>query len=195
MNNKVKKWINIDGITFLSEIGVKKGDIVVDFGCGCGHYSIPTAKIVSIEGKVYSIEKDKHTLDKLKQTVEEEGLSEVITIIKPESTNILKITLADNTADFVLIYDVLHYFTKNERKEIYKEIHRILKNDGILSVYPKHNKSDWPIWNLAEMEVEDVVQEIIEMNFTFKNKQKFQLFHDENYDTGNVLAFRKKIRK
>ena len=195
MNNKVKKWINLDGITFLSKISIKKGDIVVDFGCGSGHYSIPAAKIVSTEGKVYSIEKDKHTLDKLKQTVEEEGLSEVITTIKPESTNILKINLADNTANFVLVYDVLHYFTKNERKEIYKEIHRILKNDGILSVYPKHNKSDWPIWNLAEMEVEDVVQEIIEMNFIFKNKQKFQLFHDENNDTGNVLTFRKKIRK
>lgn len=195
MNNKVKKWINLDGITFLSKIGIKKGEIVVDFGCGSGHYSIPAAEIVSIEGKVYSVEKDKNTLNKLKQTIEEEGLNEVITIIKPEPDNILKINLADNTADFVLVYDVLHYFTKNERKEIYKEIHRILKNDGILSVYPKHNKSDWPMWNLAEMEVEDVVQEIIEMKFTFKNKQNFQLFHDENYETGNVLMFRKKIQK
>ena len=195
MNNKVKKWINLDGITFLKKIGIKKGDNVIDFGCGSGHYSIPAAKIVSIEGKVYSIEKDKYTLDKLKQTVEEEGSNKVITIIKQEPSNILKINLADKTADFVLVYDVLHYLTKNERKEIYKEIHRVLKNDGILSVYPKHNKSDWPISNLAEMEVEDVVQEIVEMNFMFKNKKNFKLFHDENYETGNVLAFRKKIWK
>ncbi|MHA1583702.1 MAG: hypothetical protein ACTSWL_00480, partial [Promethearchaeota archaeon] len=71
--------------------------------------------------------------------------------------------------------------------------HRILKNDGILSVFPKHTKNNWPIWNLADLEVDDVIQEIIEMSFIFKKKQKLELLHDEGYETGIVLEFRKKI--
>ena len=194
MNNEVKKWITIDGLTFLRKIGMKKGDFVVDFGCGKGHYSIPAAKIVSKEGKIYAIEKDKNTLKRLKKSLVEEGLHEIITLLIPDPDNILKINLADNTADFLLVYDVLHYFTPSERNTIYKEYHRILKRDGILSVFPKHTKSDWPIWNLAEMEVKDVIQEIIEMGFQLIRKQNLDLFHDEGFETGNILEFTKTSR-
>ena len=192
MKNKIEKWINKDGITFLNKIGIKKGFTVVDFGCGHGHYAIPAAKIVSTEGKVYAIEKDKETLKKLLQTAEEEGLSSFIIPISPENGDSLKIIINNETVDYALIYDVLHYLLENERKEIYREIHRILKNGGILSVYPKHNKNDWPLWNLADMDLEDIIKEITEMKFIFKGKENVELFHDEGYDTGFILEFKKK---
>ncbi len=191
MKNEVKKWINQDGITFLTNIGIKKGDCVVDFGSGHGHYTIPAAKIVSTEGKVYAIEKDKKTLMKLMKTADEEGLSNNIIPINPEQGNFTKINLDDEIVDYTLIYDILHYFKKSERKEIYREIHRILKNRGILSVYPKHNKNDWPLWNLADLDLEDITQEITETGFIFKGKDNLGLFHDEGYETGYILEFKK----
>ncbi len=200
MTNEVKKWINKDGITFLSKIGIKKGFVVVDFGSGHGHYTIPAAKIVSMKGKVYAIEKDKNTLRKLMETAEEaeeeeeeeeEGLSKIIIPISPEKGDFLRINLDDEIVDYALIYDILHYFTKSERKEVYREIHRILKNGGILSVYPKHNKDDWPLWNLADLDLEDITQEITEIGFIFKRKDNMELFHDEGYETGNILEFKK----
>ena len=189
MANEVKKWISKDGIRFLSKIGVKRGFSVLDFGSGHGHYAIPAAKIVSTEGKVYVIEKDKNTLKQLIQAAEKEGLSNVIIPVSPKQENSLKTDLDDEIMDFALIYDVLHYFSKNEREEIYREIHRVLKDGGVLSVYPKHNKNDWPLWNLADVDLEEIIKEITEMNFTFKRKENVELFHDEGYDTGFILEF------
>ncbi len=191
MTNEIKNWINRDGITFLSNKGIRKGFNVVDFGSGNGHYTLPAAKIVSTEGRVYAIEKDKNTLRKLMQTAEKEGLSNIIIPISPEQEKSLQFDLDDEIMDYALIYDVLHYFSEIERKEIYREIHRILKIGGILSVYPKHNKNDWPLWNLSNMDLEDIIKEITEMKFKFKGKESVELFHDEGYDTGFILEFRK----
>ncbi|MHA1646240.1 MAG: class I SAM-dependent methyltransferase [Promethearchaeota archaeon] len=192
MTNEIKKWISKDGIEFLSKIGIKRGFIVVDFGSGCGHYAIPAAKIVSTEGNVYVIEKDKNSLKQLMQTAEEEGLSNIIIPINPEKGDSPKIKINNETVDYALVYDVLHYLLENERKEIYREIHRILKNGGILSVYPKHNKNDWPLWNLADMDLEDIIKEITEMKLIFNGKENVELFHDEGYDRGFILEFKKK---
>jgi len=56
-----------------------------------------------------------------------------------------------------LLYDVLHYMETWERKRIYEEIYMILKEDGLLSVYSKHHKSNGPLGNLSNMELEDVI--------------------------------------
>jgi len=47
MEINVKEWLNKEGEAFLEDIGIKKGDVVLDFGCGAGHYAIPAAKVVS----------------------------------------------------------------------------------------------------------------------------------------------------
>ncbi|MHA1729672.1 MAG: class I SAM-dependent methyltransferase [Promethearchaeota archaeon] len=193
MKSEVKKWIRSDGRKFLIEIGIKEGFSVADLGCGYGHYVIPAAKIVSTEGKVYAIEKDKNKLDKLMQTAEKEekGLSNIIIPVITTPERLLEIDLDDQIVDFALIYDMLHFYMKNERRLLYKSIHRILKPEGILSVYPKHNKSDWPLWNLAEIEVDDIIQEIKESNFSFSGKENLSLFHDEGYNRGIILKFKK----
>ena len=44
MNIETRRWMAKDGIEFFKEIGIKSGQIILDFGCGRGHYSIPAAK-------------------------------------------------------------------------------------------------------------------------------------------------------
>ena len=51
MKDDVKKWIKEDGQKFLREIGIKKGQTVLDFGCGQDHYTIPVSKAVGKNGK------------------------------------------------------------------------------------------------------------------------------------------------
>jgi len=52
-------------IEILQRIGIKSGQSVLDFGCGSGTYTIPVAKIVGKQGKVYALDKDKNELDNL----------------------------------------------------------------------------------------------------------------------------------
>ena len=63
MKTETRKWIEEDGPKFLREIGLKKGQAVLDFGCGDGHYTIPASKAVGMNGRVYALDKDKNKLE------------------------------------------------------------------------------------------------------------------------------------
>jgi len=63
-NKDVKKWLQKHAEIFLAEIGIRKGQIVLDFGCNEGNYTIPAARIIGEKGKVYAIDKEGKSLIK-----------------------------------------------------------------------------------------------------------------------------------
>lgn len=73
-------WFDGKGEEVLRKIGVRKGQTVLDFGCGRGNYAIPAARIVGEEGRVYALDKDQRALDELMQRVERERLRNVTRI-------------------------------------------------------------------------------------------------------------------
>ncbi|MEA3560420.1 MAG: class I SAM-dependent methyltransferase [Candidatus Omnitrophota bacterium] len=186
MKQDLKKWIEQDGIKFLKEIGVKKNQSLLDFGCGEGHYAIPASKIVGKSGKIYALDKDRNTLDTLKKLIKQDSIKN-INLINENS----KIPLEDNSVDAVLCYDIIHYVDKREREAVYKEIYRVLRKEGLFSVYPKHHKEDTPLNELAEVGLEDIIKEIKKSNFILKYKLFKTLLHDEYYNKGYILNFRK----
>jgi len=182
----VKNWIQHEGKQFLRAIGVKEGQIVLDFGCGAGHYAIPAARIAE---KVYAVDENEGALDELIDAVKSEKLGNIVPI--KASKNRLK----NEFFDVILLYDILHYINQEERKKLYGEIHRILKVNGLLSVYPKHHKEDEPLWNLANMCLEGMIREIESANFYLEKKYFKKLLHDNHYVMGSVLNFRKRGEK
>lgn len=190
MEIEVKEWLNGEAEVFLKDIGIKKDDIILDFGCGDGPYTISAAKVVSKEGKVYAMDKDIESINKLMEMAKTEGLKN-ITPLHTKSEE-LKIDLESESIDAVLLYDVLHYMGALERKRIYEEIYRILKTGSLLSVYPKHCKSDEPLGNLSDMELDDVIGEINSRYFYLQRKFYKKLLHNYHYNRGYILNFRKK---
>ena len=186
MNSDVKKWLEQDGVKFLKEIGLKRDQTILDFGSGEGHYTIPAAKVVGREGKVYALDKDSSALNKLKKRIGQHNIKNVELINEN-----LKIPLIDASIDIVLCYDVIHYGNEKERKAIYNEVYRVLNKDGLFSVYPKHHKKDSPLMELADIDLEKVVEEIEKAGFVLKDKFLKSLLHDEYYNKGYVLNFRR----
>jgi ubiquinone/menaquinone biosynthesis C-methylase UbiE len=186
MKRDIEIWLAKDGIKFLTEIGVKKGQVVLDFGCSVGHYTIPAAKVVGEEGKVYAVDKDRESLTQLMQIAKSKGLENIVPLT---TSGTFKINLESNSVDAVLLYDILHYLCLEERRELYNEVYRILKIDGLLSIYPKHHKSDEPLWELSDIALESIIKEIENANFCFKSKSFKKLIHDNNYDKGYILNF------
>ena len=185
MENDLKKWLEKDGEEFLRDIGIKNGQVVFDFGCNRGHYTIPAAKVVGANGKVYAFDKDKDALSELEGTTKFFGLKNIQLI-----NGNTKIPLEDSSVDAVLCYDVIHY--EKKRKIIYKEVYRLLKSKGFLSVYPKHHKEDSPLNELAEVNLREIIEEIEDAGFILEHKFSKDLLHDDYYNKGYVFNFKKK---
>ncbi|MDP8248503.1 MAG: class I SAM-dependent methyltransferase [Candidatus Tritonobacter lacicola] len=185
----VESWLRNEGARLLRKIGLKTGDRVVDFGCGLGHYSIPAAQVVGKEGKVFAVDEDEEVLNRLRLYIEKQRIINIETI---QTTVELKINLAPESVDIVLAFDVLHYMEK--RNKLYAEFQRLLKKEGMLSVYPKHHKTDAPLRNLAQLSLKEIIKEIEKANFSLQNKFYERLIHDDNYDRGYILNFRPAIK-
>ncbi len=183
MKSDVETWLKGDGEFFLKELGIKKGQSILDFGCGDGHYTIPVAKIVGKKGLVYAQEKKKEALDELIKRAKAEGLEN---IRKMKTKGELEIGLKNKSLDAVLLYDVLHYHDREERRKIYDEVYKILKSGALLSVFPRHHKEE------MDLELEEVKQEIERANFRFEKKSLKRLLHDDSYVIDYILNFRKR---
>ena len=165
----------------LKKAGIKRGNTILDFGCGSGTYTIPAAKIVSEEGIVYALDKDKKVLDELMQKAESAGLRNIKRI---DTSGELKIPLADESVDIVLLYDVFHsyYFSQvADRRKLLEEVRRVSKRDALISVWPKHMESE------AKEEIESA-------NFYLEREYSGTLIHDDkDIEKGKVLNFRKRM--
>jgi ubiquinone/menaquinone biosynthesis C-methylase UbiE len=187
MTKDIKRWLETDGRIFLDEVGIREGDILLDFGCGEGHYTIPSAKLVGKRGRVYALDQDGGVLDELMKIAKLESLENV----EPMKTSgELKLPMEDESVDVVLLYDVLHYM--DERRKLIDEVYRVMKSGGLLSVYPKHHRSDSPLMGLANLTIEDVIEEVEETGFGLETKCFKQLVHDDRRNTGCILNFRKR---
>lgn len=176
METDIERWLKEDGEIFLREIGVKKGQTVLDFGCGGGNYTVPAAKVVRKAGKVYAIDKDEKALNNLTQKAESEGLKNIEPI---KTSGELKIGLEDESIDVVLLYDVLHHI--DERRKIFDEVYRILKTGALVSIYPKH----------LESEEEKIRKEVEEANLYLERRTFKEVLHGSSLNEGYVLNFRK----
>lgn len=186
MIDGVRKWLEQDGGIFLRSTGIKNGDIVLDFGCGEGNYVIPASKAVGGKGKIYALDKDSDALNNLKKLIQQYNIKNVH-LLNENS----KIPLGNNSIDVVLCYDVIHYGNRKERIAIYNEVNRVLDEQGLFSVYPKHNREDYPLMELADIDLESVIKEIEKSRFIIEQKLLKTLLHDDYYNEGYVLNFRK----
>ena len=168
-------------LNMLQQIGIRTGQTVLDFGCGYGAYTIPVAKIVGEQGRVYALDKDKEALDALMQRGESAGLKN---IDRMETSGELEIGLTDESIDVVLLFDVFHsfYFPKTEdRRRLLIEIRRVMRPSAFLAI------SVWP--NLVEPETED---EIKNADFCLEKEISEGLSNDnKDLGTRRILNFRK----
>jgi ubiquinone/menaquinone biosynthesis C-methylase UbiE len=163
----------------IESVGVKRGQTVLDFGCGSGTYTIPLAGVVGKRGRVLALDKDRYALDNLMRKADSVGL---VNITRLDTLGGNRINLADNSVDVVLLFDVFHHYyfsSVAERQDVLREIGRILKSGGILSVYPKHMETE------ARSEIESA-------GFSLKKELSVTLIHDKtNLEGGQVLNFKK----
>jgi len=121
----------------LSEVGIGEGQSILDFGCGSGTYTIPAAKLVRRNGRIYALDVNQGALEKLSRKAEKEGLDNIVTLL---SSGDVDIPIENETLNHVLLIDVLQEIS--DKDTLLEEVHRILKPDGLMAVYPMHIDSN-----------------------------------------------------
>lgn len=115
----------------LQEVGLREGFRVLDYGCGPGSYVVPAARIVGETGQVYALDIHPLAIKMVNRIANKKQLRNVKTIQSDCRTG-----LPDNSLDAVLLYDTLHDL--KEYNNVLRELHRVLKPGGILSVHDHH---------------------------------------------------------
>ena len=134
---RFKMMLDRNASKMLSEVGIGEGKSVLDFGCGSGTYSIPAAKLVGKNGRIYSLDVSQGALDRLSRKAEKEGLDNIVTLL---SSGNVDIPFDNEALNHVLLIDVLQEIS--DKETLLGEIHRILKPDGVMTVYPMHIDSN-----------------------------------------------------
>jgi ubiquinone/menaquinone biosynthesis C-methylase UbiE len=117
----------------LKEVGIEPGFHVLDYGCGPGSYIIPLVELVGESGKVYALDVHPLAIQKVKHIASKKKLANVATILSDCQTG-----LPDNSLDVVLLYDIFHHLSDPDG--VLRELHRVLKPEGILSFSDHHMK-------------------------------------------------------
>lgn len=178
MKTDTDRWLEEEAEAVLKKAGIREGQIVLDFGCGSGYYTIPVAKIVGHRSGVYALDKSRDSLNEVAKRANSEKLNNILLI---KTSGKLRIPLEDESVDVTLLYDVIHsyYFSATERKELLTEIYRISKPGALISIYPRH------------MNLEDVKEEIEKVNFSFVRRLFVTLLHDKALTRDYLLNFRR----
>jgi SAM-dependent methyltransferase len=129
-----REWLRDNALEALKRVGVRRGHVVLDYGCGPGIFTIASARIVGEQGRVYAVEVRPQPLERVREKAEKEELTTIETILLDSSR--VAMGLGDESADVILLYDVLQEV--DDKQGLLREMYRVLKRDGFFSVFPMH---------------------------------------------------------
>lgn len=115
----------------VKQLELEAGDHVVDFGAGHGFFTIPMARIVGGDGRVFAIDIQKPVLDIIRAKAKVENLLN----IEPIWGNLEEIggsKLKDKFIDLVIVANIL--FQAEDKFTLLREAYRVLREGGHLAV-------------------------------------------------------------
>jgi protein-L-isoaspartate O-methyltransferase len=115
----------------LREMELKKGQTILDYGCGIGSFSIPAAKLVGDGGIVYALDIHPLAIRAVEKEIKKKRISNIKRILSAQETG-----LPDGSVDVVLLYDVFQMIS--DKAKLLEELHRVLKSDGFLFATAEH---------------------------------------------------------
>ena len=130
LNNRLRRWLSPPE-RLISKLEIAPNDVVVDFGCGPGFYTIPIAKVA---GRAIGVDVSKDMLRRTTEYAKTNGVS--VQTIESDGT---KIDIPTTTVDLCLLVHVYHEV--ENKPQLLAEFIRILKPSGKLAIVEKTRES------------------------------------------------------
>ncbi|NWG09560.1 MAG: methyltransferase domain-containing protein [Nitrososphaerales archaeon] len=141
LDSRLRKTVQPpDGI--IKGSGIREGMTVMDLGCGPGTYTIDVARSVGKDGKVYAIDIQKKMIEKLEKKLERKENNDIVNVV-PKVAGAYDLPFPDDSLDLVYMISVLEEIPDKDRA--LREVHRVLKKNGILSISEFLLDPDYPL--------------------------------------------------
>lgn len=163
----------------MKQLGLVERLSVVDFGCGKGRYTIPLSQLLGKSGHVIAIEREATELDHLKKRLSTFPTQAKIDIIS--SSDISLESIPDDTIDAFFTFDVLQYIEDWPR--LFKAARRVLRNGGVLYVYPA------AIPHPGAVDVEQLSEVLRAANFKPNAEHVFTMMHNKDMVNDTIYSF------
>ena len=138
---------------------------LVEIGCGYGTFTIPSAK--RINGKLYGFDIEEGMLEIVNQKLKKESIFNVI--LEQRDVLIQKTGLADNSIDYVMLFNILHH---ESPYGFLNEAFRILKSNGKVGIL--HWRSDVETPRGPHLNIRPKPDQI----FQWIDNQKFSIYEE-----------------
>jgi len=166
-----REWQDIDEIMY--RMRIRKGDVVADIGAGSGYFTIPLARKVGAEGRVYAEDIQKEMTDYISQKVKKLRLTN-IRIILGKVENPL---IPNNSLNYAFIANTYHALAKPIL--LLKNLKKDLRSHGKLVII------DWdptktPLFGPpkeVKVPVDTVIKEVEGVGFKFIEKHDNMPYH------------------
>jgi ubiquinone/menaquinone biosynthesis C-methylase UbiE len=119
----------------IKKANLQQGNVILDYGCGSGSYTIAAAGEVGSNGKVFAADIHPLALEKVRKRARKSGFTNIETIQTDCATG-----LEDESIDVVICFDVFHDII--DKDSMLKEFHRVLKPNSILSFDDHHMEEE-----------------------------------------------------
>ena len=166
-----REWQDIDEIMY--RMRIRKGDVVADIGAGSGYFTIPLARKVGTEGRVYAEDIQKEMTDYISQKVKKLQLKN-IRIILGKVENPL---IPNNSLNHAFIANTYHELERPLL--LLNNIKKDLRSHGKLTIIdwdPTKGPTFGPPKE-AKVPFDTVIKEAEKVGFKFMEKHDFMPYH------------------
>ncbi|PIE35800.1 hypothetical protein CSA56_02655 [candidate division KSB3 bacterium] len=150
-----KRFRNIEAEINLA--GIEKGFSILDFGCGLGFNTIPAAKAVGQEGRVFALDISKQAIKIMGKKIRKNRLDNVEIIQSGCDTG-----LEDKSIDLVYLHNTLPMI--KEKQKVLDEITRVIKTGGRLSYMSRFGSRIYGEDTISDSRL----KELLRVDFTLK---------------------------
>lgn len=157
LNNRFRRFLEPPE-QLISKLGLRATDVVVDFGCGPGFYTIPIARAVT---RTIAVDVSSHMLEKAVSNAKKNHVT-----VEALASDGTAIKLDDGIVDLIFLSHVFHEVA--DRPKVFSEFLRIMKRSGRLAIVERTRGGllAWapgpPIIDQAE-----IVEELEQAGFRF----------------------------
>ena len=125
---------------------LKKGEVVLDLGCGAGFDAFLASRKVGSSGKVYGVDMTEEMIKKAKSNAAKNNINNVEFLLG----EIEDLPLEDNTIDVIISNCVINLSPNKE--QVFKEAKRVLKENGRLAISDILKEKEFPNEILSELD-------------------------------------------